>query len=94
MSQRIDKSWLVFASVENRDHDRCIDLFRRPDHSFGFEEFRRDAEDGGAWTAVQYYSALSFGTADEACVAASQAAPWFGDMIAAAPHLRRAPPGS
>ena len=45
MSKRIDKSWLVFTSIENLEHDRCVDLFRRPDGSYGFEEFRRDVED-------------------------------------------------
>ena len=54
MSQRIDKSWLVFLSIENFEHDRCVDLFSRPDGTHGFEEFRRDAEDRGAWTPVQY----------------------------------------
>jgi len=55
MSKRIDKSWLVFVSVENFEHDRCVDIFSRPDGSYGFEEFRRDTEDGGQWTPVQYY---------------------------------------
>ena len=50
MSKRIDRSWLVFTSIENFDHDRCVDLFSRPDGSFGFEEFRRDPEDRGEWT--------------------------------------------
>ena len=47
MSKRIDKSWLVFVSIENFEHDRCVDLFSRPDGSYGFEEFRRDVEDRG-----------------------------------------------
>jgi hypothetical protein len=54
MSKRIDKSWLVFTSIENFDHDKCVDLFSRPDGSFGFEEFRRDPEDRGEWTPVKY----------------------------------------
>ena len=37
LSTRIDKSWLVLESIENAEHDRCVDLFRRPDGSFGFE---------------------------------------------------------
>jgi hypothetical protein len=47
MAQRIDKSWLVFASIENFEHERCVDFFSRPDGSFGFEEFRGDPEDRG-----------------------------------------------
>jgi hypothetical protein len=50
MSARIDKSWVVSDSIENREHDRCVDLFRRPDGTFGFEEFRRDLEDASTWT--------------------------------------------
>jgi hypothetical protein len=38
MSRRIDKSWVVLRSIENGEHDRCVDLFRRPDGSFGFDE--------------------------------------------------------
>jgi hypothetical protein len=29
-------------------------MFSRPDGTHGFEEFRRDAEDRGAWTPVQF----------------------------------------
>ncbi|MEP7171919.1 MAG: hypothetical protein ABI705_00385 [Aestuariivirga sp.] len=47
MSGRIDKSWLVFISNENIEHDRCVDLFERSDGTCGFEEFRRDVEDCG-----------------------------------------------
>ena len=47
MSKRIDKSWLVFISIENFEHNRCVDLFSRLDGSYGFEEFRRDVEDRG-----------------------------------------------
>jgi hypothetical protein len=47
MSKRIDKSWSVFISIENFEHNRCVDLFSRPDGSYGFEEFRRDVEDQG-----------------------------------------------
>jgi hypothetical protein len=47
MSKRLDPSWIVIESIENPQHDRCVDLFMRPDGSFGFEEFRRGAEDAG-----------------------------------------------
>ena len=60
MSGRIDKSWVVFDSIENGEHDRCVDLFRRPDGSFGFEAFRRDVEDAGAWTPVAYHSGATY----------------------------------
>jgi hypothetical protein len=80
MSLRIDKSWVVRASVENAEHDRCVDLFERPDGSFGFEEFRRDVEDGGVWTPVSYFSGRSFQTRDAAEAAALRAVPWLAGL--------------
>lgn len=82
MSKRIDKSWLVFDSVENAEHDRCVDLFSRPDGSFGFEEFRRDVEDGGAWTPVRFYSGASFATQQAALEAAVQVVVWLAAALA------------
>jgi hypothetical protein len=79
MSQRIDPSWLVFRSVENYSHDRCVDEFSRPDGTFGFEEFRRDVEDQGAWTAVSYFSGKSYARREEAWAAALKAVPWLND---------------
>jgi hypothetical protein len=79
MSARIDKSWTVFRSIENGDHDRCVDLFERPDHTFGFEEFRRDVEDAGLWTPVAYYSDESYATASDAFDAALHAVTWLAD---------------
>ena len=81
MSRRIDKSWLVFSSIENGEHDRCVDLFSRPDGTFGFEEFRRDPEDMGAWTALAYYSLREFPTEADALAAARQAVPWLSSVL-------------
>jgi hypothetical protein len=81
MSARIDKSWTVFRSIENNDHDRCVDLFERPDHTFGFEEFRRDVEDAGLWTPVAYYSGVVYPTGSAALEAAMLAVAWLGDAL-------------
>jgi hypothetical protein len=77
MSRRIDKSWIVLSSLEDPHGERCVDLFRRPDASFGFEEFRRDVEDAGAWTPVAFYSGARFLSKDEAFAAAQEAVPWL-----------------
>ena len=69
MSRRIHPSWVVLASIESAQADRCVDVFRRPDDSFGFEEFRRDVEDRGAWTPVRYFSAQPYATQDAALAA-------------------------
>jgi hypothetical protein len=83
MSMRIDKSWRVLESIENAEHDRCVDLFRRPDGSFGFEAFRRDVEDGGLWTAVAYHSAAAYGSKEAAVAAAIDAVRWLAEALAA-----------
>lgn len=88
MSQRIDKSWLVLTSIENPEHDRCVDIFARPDGSFGFEEFRRDVEDRGHWTPVQYYSGVAYLSSAEALNTAERCVPWLADHLARTPELR------
>lgn len=77
MSRRIDKSWVVFDSIENDEHNRCVDLFRRPNGTFGFEEFRRDVEDAGAWTPVAYYSQAAYASNKAALEAAEAAVIWL-----------------
>jgi hypothetical protein len=89
MSNRIDKSWTVFVSAENPEHDRCVDIFSRPDGSYGFEEFRRDVEDGGQWTPVQYYSGVAYVSPAGALETAERCVPWLTDVLAKAPEMRR-----
>jgi hypothetical protein len=88
MSKRIDKSWTVFVSVENFEHDRCVDMFSRPDGSYGFEEFRRDIEDAGQWTPVQYYSGIAYVSPTDALEAAERCVPWLVDVLVQRPDLR------
>ncbi|SJZ33690.1 hypothetical protein SAMN02745126_00465 [Enhydrobacter aerosaccus] len=80
MSRRIDKSWIVFDSIENDEHDRCVDLFRRPDGSFGFEEFRRDVEDRGGWTPVAYHSGVAYATQEAAWSVAIARVAWLAQQ--------------
>ncbi len=89
MSKRIDKSWLVFTSIENFEHDRCVDLISRPDGSYGFEEFRRDAEDRGDWTPVQYFSGSPYPSQEAAVSAAMQSVGWLADVIRQSPSLHK-----
>jgi hypothetical protein len=88
MSARIDKSWLVLASVENPEHDRCVDIFVRPDGSYGFEEFRRDVEDRGQWTPVQYYSGAVYVSPAAVLDTAERCVPWLADVLLRKPQLR------
>jgi hypothetical protein len=85
VSSRLDKSWRVVASPSTPAVDRCVDIFLRPDGTFGFEEFRRDPEDLGAWTPVAYYSGREFGSEREAIDAARAAVPWLPDVLDGSP---------
>ena len=79
MTRRIDRSWTVLTSVENDAHDRCVDLFRRPDGTWGFEEFRRDVEDGGVWTPVAAYSLSSYPSREAAWERALRTVAWLSE---------------
>jgi hypothetical protein len=67
----------VFASFENEYGDHCVDIFERPNGSFGFEEFRRDAEDCGAWQSLARYAQQVFDSRTRTCVAADQSVHWL-----------------
>ncbi|WP_342049996.1 MULTISPECIES: hypothetical protein [unclassified Cupriavidus] len=77
MPKLLDKSWVVFESLENPEGNRCVDLFTRPDRTFGFEEFRKDPEDGGVWTSVRHFANQSFASRAEALAAARRVVPWL-----------------
>ena len=73
---------VVLSSYESSAADRCVDFFRRPDGTFGFEEYRREPEDGGLWTRTGSFGAAIYATRDEALAAAMSAIAWLGDAAA------------
>jgi len=81
VSSRLDKSKMVLASHQTLEANRCVDVFSRPDGTFGFEEFRRDAEDPGAWTPIRYFSGHEYPTEIDAIEAARRAIPWLLDLL-------------
>lgn len=67
----------VLLSV-NLDGDHvCVDVFRRADGSYGFDEFRRDPEDGRGWFSIGYHGALVFESYEAALAAAAENVGWF-----------------
>jgi hypothetical protein len=73
---------LVLASHQTDEGNRCVDIFSRPDGTFGFEEFRRDPEDLGVWTPLSYFSGREYQTEDDAVAAAQRAVVWLGPLLA------------
>lgn len=81
MSKRLDPSWSVVASPSTPAVDRCVDIFQRPEGTFGFEEFRRDPEDVGEWTPIAYYSVREYRSEADALAAAREAVPWLAGVL-------------
>jgi hypothetical protein len=66
MSSRLDASWRILTSYQTSEADRCVDVFCRANGTFGYEEFRRDPEDCGTWTAISYCSDHVFASEHDA----------------------------
>ena len=66
----------VLNSIQNDAGDHCVDVFQREDGSFGFEEYRRDAEDA-RWFSLQRYAGSTFASAESALAKARAVVPWL-----------------
>jgi hypothetical protein len=71
----------VTRSIETPDGGRCVDLFRRPDASFGFEEYRRDVEDGHGWFPIGFHADATFPTEAEALSEARRRVGWLSMVL-------------
>jgi hypothetical protein len=80
----------VIATLHNKDADRAVKIIQRSDGTFGFKEFRRDAEDAGGWTLTSDSSHAMLATGERAEAAARARIPWLRDQAPAVP-FRAAP---
>ncbi len=71
----------VLRSISAPDGGRCVDLFARPDASFGFEEYRRDGEDPRGWYPIGAYAAGVYPTEAAALRAALVRVDWLRELI-------------
>lgn len=67
----------VLKSVDSPDKCRCVDIFLRPDGSFGFEEYRRDFEDVRGWYPIGFFGDRAFGSEEDALSEALTLVPWL-----------------
>ena len=67
----------VMISIGSTDGIRCVDVFRHPDGSFGFQEFRRDVEDISGWFPVGARSSRKYPTKSLAMRAACKSVGWL-----------------
>ena len=71
----------VLRSINTDDATLCVDLFVRPDGTFGFEEYRRDVEDGRGWFAFGFHASGTYETADDALREALSRIAWLRAAI-------------
>lgn len=70
----------VLRSIETPGGGRCVDIFQRADGTFGFEEYRRDVEDGRGWFPVGFYARLVHDSERAAYGDALDCVPWLKDV--------------
>ena len=71
----------VLRSINSDDASRCVDVFLRPEGSVGFEEYRRDVEDGRGWFPIGGYASRTFDDENAAFQAALTEVPWLRQAI-------------
>ena len=74
----------VHQSFEAPGGSVCVDVFQRPDNSWGIEEYRRDAEDGRGWYVTGFLAETRYKDRESALTAARSLVPWFGPGDASA----------
>jgi hypothetical protein len=71
----------VVRSINLDGEAVCVDIFVRPDGTYGFDEFRRDPEDGRGWFSIGHHGAEEFDTPEAALRAAREAVGWLDAAI-------------
>lgn len=71
----------VIRSINLDGETICVDVFLRPDGTYGFDEFRRDPEDGRGWYSIGHHGTASFGSFDQALADAKAKVSWLQDAL-------------
>ena len=67
----------VIRSINNSDQSLCVDIFKRNDNTFGFEEYRRDKETNEGWYKVNLFEYNIYSTEKEAFINACKYVHWL-----------------
>ena len=71
---------VVVRSINSNDKTRCVDIFRRKDDSFGFEEYRLDPETNEGWYKIGFFEeSIFFTSAIDAYNSACEIIRWLND---------------
>ena len=71
------KKKFVVRSINNSDQSLCVDIFRRRDKTYGFEEYRRDKETHEGWYKVHSYGDYIYFSEQEALTDAYKNVSWL-----------------
>ncbi len=71
----------VIRSINLPGDHVCVDIFMRPDGSFGFDEYRRDPEDASGWYSIGHHGAERFASAEDALATAKARIAWLEDAM-------------
>jgi hypothetical protein len=71
----------VIRSINLDGETICVDIFLRPDGTYGFDQFRRDPEDGRGWYSIGHHGSAIFKTFDLALADAKIRVSWLSDAI-------------
>lgn len=70
----------VLESIQNSAGDLCVDIFVRDDGTFGYEEYRRDPEEGGKWFPLRRHAGRVFTDRDQAVAHAKGTVRWLLEL--------------
>lgn len=71
----------VIRSINLPGECICVDIFCRPDGTYGFDEFRRDPEDTRGWFSIGYFGNQVFYDKDAALSKAKKSIHWFSSQL-------------
>jgi len=86
ITQRVDGLLMAHAnkvvrSINLDGETICVDIFLRPDGTYGFDQFRRDPGDGRGWYSIGHHGAASFATYDDALADAKEKVAWLNSAM-------------
>ncbi len=71
------KKHIVVFSINNFDKTRCVDIFKRENNTFGYEEYRRDFETNEGWYKVGFMEDKIFTQQEDAYKNACESIVWL-----------------
>jgi len=72
---------IIVKSINMGGDYQCVDIFRRPDETFGYELYRRDPEDSRGWYPIGFFGDAVFSSEAAATDSACENVPWLHERL-------------